>query len=906
MSFEPYLAISASAGSGKTYALSVRYISLLYLGASPSKILTLTFTNKAASEMKSRIFDTIKNLENKNEIHDIAKQVGQSEEELITNKEKVLKKFLEEELNISTIDAFFSSILRKFALNAGFMPDFSIENSILDKGVLEKFLRLCIQNKKYNSLIKFALSEDKKISSIFEILDNFYQKEGEFDATIFPKATYKSPQRVLELSQELKELYTEAGASKTAIASFNNADIAQLMERAFIKYTDITESKNHKKYTSPHMQELFVALKEELTSYLQAREKYLLGEIGDLYTLYKAALRVLNKELGTLSFSDVSNVIYSLLQNEISREFLYFRLDGKIEHMLIDEYQDTNVLQYKILKPLMEEIVSGKGVKEFKSLFVGDVKQSIYRFRGGSKELFEHSVKEFRVQQRVLKTNYRSSKNVVSFVNETFEQKIKGYESQEVNSKEDGYVSVQKDDDLEKQVIQNVEFLLEKGVTCKDIAILTHQNKDAGYIKEILLESIPNIKVQTEASLKLIDVPLIQAILNLLKYAYFQDELFLQNFLVVAGRDFRDKIDISWVDLQLEPMQIIIMLVRKLQLFEDDMDIIKLIELASKYSDIESFLFECDNFSEEAKKEDNDGIKVLTIHKSKGLEFEHVLVLDRLGKSRGNSNTILYEYEDIKLQALFHRTKNRDLLDIAYKRAKEKELILEQEDKLNMYYVAFTRAESSLIVCAKEKSSEFNLLQLEEFNIGEVSVKQSEEKSKELTKMQEGFVSYGAQKQEKIDEEDKGENDIFAIEYGLALHYCLEMMRSFDSHSLEHAFKLVQNRYYHILGKSTLMSIKQRVQRLIEDKTFQEILKNPKRVLKEQPLIYKEQRKQIDLLIEKDDEVIIVDYKSSIRSNEKHLIQVSTYKQALENIYDLPIRAYLCYLKEDSTEFLSL
>lgn len=76
--FETLLALEASAGSGKTYALSVRYISLLYLGAKPSKILTLTFTNKAAAEMKSRIYDTIKNLEHKDELVSISEQVGVS------------------------------------------------------------------------------------------------------------------------------------------------------------------------------------------------------------------------------------------------------------------------------------------------------------------------------------------------------------------------------------------------------------------------------------------------------------------------------------------------------------------------------------------------------------------------------------------------------------------------------------------------------------------------------------------------------------------------------------------------------------------------------------------------------------------------------------------------------------
>ncbi len=101
-----------------------------------------------------------------------------------------------------------------------------------------------------------------------------------------------------------------------------------------------------------------------------------------------------------MSFADVTNALYTLLEDEISKDFLYFRLDGKIEHILIDEFQDTNIMQYKILAPLMGEVVAGIGSSEFKSLFfVGDIKQSIYRFRGGAKELFKHAREEFGVKR---------------------------------------------------------------------------------------------------------------------------------------------------------------------------------------------------------------------------------------------------------------------------------------------------------------------------------------------------------------------------------------------------------------------------------------------------------------------------------------------------------------------------
>lgn len=904
--FEPYLALHASAGSGKTYALSVRYISLLFLGAQPEKILTLTFTKKAAGEMKARIFDTIKNLEYKNELDDIADQVGVSKEEILKRKEEIFSLFLQGELYISTIDSFFTSILRKFSLNIGVMPDFKVDESILDHSFLEKFLRRCIQDKKYDSLIKLALNEEKKLSNVFELLNSFYYKEGEFDVSIFPKAQYQNPSRVVEAFQSLRAVLESIGATARVIKLFDKEDISDIITHSILEKESLSEHSWFKKCVNNEVEEKFIKLKEEIRVFEDAREKYILGELGELYSLYTTTIRVLNKELSTLSFSDVSVLIYKLLQNEISKEFLYFRLDSKIEHMLIDEYQDTSVLQYKILEPLMSEIVAGVGISDFKSLFfVGDTKQSIYRFRGGSKELFEYSVQNFGVKRDILDTNYRSTKNVVEFVNETFSKLIKGYEPQKVNSKKTGFVHVSISDEIDEELIANVKKLLSRGVAFKDIAILVHENKESLYLKELLEERIKNIKVQIGASIKLRNVPLISAIFDLLKYAYFKDKLYLQNFLVAIGKDFRDEVDISFLKLHLPPVKLIELIVQRFEIFEDDQDIITLLEISGRYSDIESFLFECDSFSEDAKSEDNNGVKILTIHKSKGLEFEHVFVLDRLKSSKGGGGSFIYEYDDINLVALYQRVAKREFLDNSYKRAKEKEEQLSYEDKLNMYYVAFTRAESSLFLLAKEKSSAFSILGLQECSYGEIEAKVNKEIEKVLLPMKNYTKSYGAQKQEEKDEEECSKSDFFAIEYGLATHYFLEMLKNFDIDSLVSAYKAMYNKYTHTLSLENLQNIEKKVKALIEDEKFKQLIENGK-VLKEQPIMYQGKRKQIDLLIEKNTEVIIVDYKTSKSAYEGHYVQVEYYKKALSEIYNKKVTAYLCYLKEDNIELLNL
>ncbi|MBT8348142.1 MAG: UvrD-helicase domain-containing protein, partial [Sulfurovum sp.] len=127
MSFKPFLAYSASAGSGKTFALSVRYISLLIMGESPGSILAATFTNKAAAEMRQRVVDSLRGLADKsNEAFTdaICVETGLTRDALLAKQPEVLVRFLSRSAYIVTLDSFFSSILRSASLEIGLEPDF--------------------------------------------------------------------------------------------------------------------------------------------------------------------------------------------------------------------------------------------------------------------------------------------------------------------------------------------------------------------------------------------------------------------------------------------------------------------------------------------------------------------------------------------------------------------------------------------------------------------------------------------------------------------------------------------------------------------------------------------------------------------------------------------------------------
>ena len=895
---KPYLALEASAGSGKTYALSVRYIALLFLGANPSSILTLTFTNKAAAEMKSRICEVLANLENKDELEEIAKLVGVSKEKILAKKEVVLTKFLQEDLLISTIDAFFARILRKFSLYAGFMPDFSIENELLEEKVLKRFLALCIAKKKYESLVRFSVEEEKKVGDIFKLLENFYNKESEFEPKNIKKSPFYNPKRVLEVACELKEVIVKSGATKRAIGLFDSDDVYVLIKKDVFKKESLSEHSYFKKYFTPKMDEKFFELKDEIAKFLKAQESYLLGELSDLFYIYKEAILQTNKEFSTLSFSDVTNLLFNLLKDEIKKDFLYFRLDSRCEHILIDEFQDTNIMQYKILEPLFEEVVGGVGVSEFKTLFfVGDVKQSIYRFRGGAKELFSHAKEQFGLKKETLPKNYRSFKNVVWFVNEIFKEKIKGYQEQIPTKKEEGFVEVSFSDDLLEDVLSKVEVLLQSGANPKDIALLTHQNKDAQELKEILSSRFEGIVFQNEATSKLLEVPLVEAVVEFLKFAYFGDVLYKRNFLTLIGKSWEDELDSSWVDFAKTPMEIISEVIQRYELFCEDFDLVGLVEVAWRYSDIESFLFECERISEEAKSKESEGVKILTIHKSKGLEFSHVIVVDRFGAKNNQKAPLIYEYDGIDLRGIYKRVSKREYFDESYKRAKEKEEALELEDSLNMHYVAFSRAKENLFVCAKEKSSVFEYLNLERIKRGKLNILKEEPIKESLTKAEYKIENYGKQ-EVKLKAEDEEEVDFFAIDYGLAVHYCLELMSRFDEKSLHVAFEATYNKYAKFFSKEILQSIYKRVQNLIANESFQNLIEG-KKLYKEQPLVYEKERKQIDLLCEDKNELIIIDYKTSKSLKDEHISQVKLYKKALKNISTKEVKAYLVYLRDE-------
>ncbi|SFV62170.1 Helicase [hydrothermal vent metagenome] len=904
MAFVDNLAYEASAGSGKTFMLVVRYLSLLFKGADASKILALTFTNKAAREMSERIVETLEELPERGELAEIAKECEMSEAEILANRKKILAAFLNANTKIMTIDSFFTQILRKFSLYASLMPDFTTASEQHEVKLMSRFLKEVSVANRRDMLIHLSLESQKRVSDIFRLLDTFYLKKEEFAHLRFSKvATQAYEDEAMEALSSLQQIIRNSkGASKTLLNAVDVANFQELQAKTWV-YKETLEYWVFKKCFTPEMDMHLVTIQNAIKEYDRAKEQNFFYALNELVDIYKKAKKALYVDESELSFSDVTLLVYEILHRLNDSEFLYFRLDAMIEHILLDEFQDTSILQYEILKPLIKEITSGQGIFDAGSLFfVGDVKQSIYRFRGGVSALFGEVAHENGTEVKKLLTNYRSQKEVIEFVNATFLSKIKNYTPQLVRPEaQGGYVQIVTNDMLLEEVVAQVERLLSLGADVNDIAILCATNGDGQEIKNSL--EMANIEVVTETTTKLINQRSVKAVLEYLKYLYFQKEIYRHNFFALIEREVAP---IGSVDFNaVKVVDVVKRCIDAYALFSDDFHLIRFLNAVASYSDIEALLFEYERLDMAAASADISGVRVLTIHKSKGLEYEHVIVLDRLKKAPPARDTIIYNYEGIKLQNLFLRTANRELIDhdYAYALAKEKELA--REDALNALYVAFTRARENLIIIQKEKDSAFAILELSDGAFGRLtSLKKARKGIERYKQLSFENLYYGTQS-DLLALEEEGEDDLSAINFGLALHYTLEMMDSFCIEALPNALNMMLNKYGFALSDAEIAEIEKRVKNLVQNEQFLALTNG--KIFKEKALRFKNNLRYLDLLVQKEDgSYVVVDYKSGKNFHKKHLTQVRYYIAAVREITQAEVKGYLCYLLEENIEIVQV
>ncbi|WP_096015855.1 RecB-like helicase [Campylobacter lanienae] len=919
MKFENYLCLEASAGSGKTFALSVRYIALLLKGNHPRKILALTFTNKAANEMKHRITDTFCNLHLSKcdgERNAICELLGKSKEEVLALRDKFMADFLASELKISTFDSFFATILRQFSLNLGLMPDFSSlnDNSI---EVKSEFKRLLNSNSMMSKVAKYLYYTNSKENALFEKLALLSQtKFDKFDAP------WPSSENAMDRYNELCDVALKLSSDKYYVANFNkNLSLNEIVEKAVVKDIDkkyFNKVRDNAEFNAAR-DEFISALKE----YYLALEKYEISQISYFVNLYKKAIANVNRRENSLSFADITNWVNELLTNKNKQniDMLYFRLDAKIRHILIDEFQDTDIKQYEILEPLIAESLSGEGQSGVGSFFyVGDIKQSIYRFRGGQSELFNKLKEDFsQIKAQSLDKNYRSDKEIVKYVNEIFQKKYPHYIDQIPNSKDDGYVRVVKfdRDKYLEAIYDSINHLSKFDVKYEDMAILCWKNSDIYNIKDFLEKK--GLEVSTQTTNNLIKSANVAAVVAFLKYSIFGDEIYLNTQYEIT-KTKKAKLELK---SDASVAQTLKFIAKYLELEPCDVDLLKLYEISSKYSDIYDFAFNIDNDQTTSAKNSQKGITIMTVHKSKGLQFEHVIVLDYIGKENSQKNKFLMEY-NLKTDSWDIRLANKVfeyLGDENYTQLQDRQKELDRKEVINKIYVALTRAKHSLIILAKDNPNgnnisyfteyESNGQKVEYLNLDECKsgiIKPNSDKKQESKPQITDLKPFEKIAPQEILTSDKPKEslNLDSIYFGKALHYYLESIDFADFNSLKIAQNCLYNKFGAFIDQDGLKDIKDRVDRLLNNPQFLEIIKD-KRLYQEQDIGFNGVLKRIDLLCVNSDEIEIIDYKSSLKNSDEHKEQVREYLDILSQIYpQKKLKASIVYILHDKIQISKL
>ncbi|GAA7648381.1 RecB-like helicase [Helicobacter pylori] len=917
------MALKASAGSGKTFALSVRFLALLFKGANPSEILTLTFTKKATAEMKERILDYLKILQKENLEDEKEKEKSQNilkeleekyrlDPSLVQNSaQKIYQRFLNAEIRISTIDAFFQSILRKFCWFVGLSANFEVneDTKVHQQQLNESFLR-ALNNEQLEELSVFiaqCLSYDSYTSdSILERLRFLKNKLYLFDPNKKEPAFDEEGflEKLRNLNKQIQSVETASDTAKTAIKcddfrGFLNSSLTWLEKKGEYRYFKKIKDE------IPTLESECEEIENDLKRYYEARESALFKKFPKFIQLYDKA----TSKIQALDFDAIKDKVHALLNGyeEMPAEFFYFRLDSKIAHILIDEFQDTSLNDYKILAPFIDEIKAGIGqAKWHRSVFfVGDVKQSIYGFRGSFSSLFESVSKDFYHDN--LQFNHRSSPLIINYVNTIFKKAYQNSPTAYLEQKypkassnkhaRDGYVKVSLVADerelLLEQILQEAKNLLEHRIDPKDITLLCATNDDALEIKNYLQKNLSTIRPSTESSAKLSQFVESKIIKHALEYALAEEPykpFYKHSVLKLAGYLHDDAIALPGFNPKKESVAGFVWKVMEwFELYTECAQIC--LELAVGCEDANEFLEKLE--AKEIVSFNAKGTQIMTIHASKGMQFPYVIVCERLGKPKtNNSNQFLEEYSGTELTRLYYRMKNREVVDKDYARVLDKEEVAKNHEETNVYYVAFTRAELGLIVVAKDKDQKkdkkesknkgmrekLDLAPLEEGIIAPVISSQKEPLSASAVIKPH---AYGEQVQEIEEEPSDYEknNDQEAINFGIALHKGLEYQYAYN---IPKKSVLEYLNYHHGFYGLDYQALEESLELFENDAKIQALFKNLA-LRGEVAFLFEGVVSRIDVLLwDKGQNLYVLDYKSSQNYQQSHKVQVSHYAAFLQ------------------------
>lgn len=456
--------IMASAGSGKTYRLSNRIISLLLAGVEPERVIALTFTRKAAGEFTSALFEKIAIAAGSpDKAAELSADLGHLGVYDQGHFLSILASVVEAlpRMTLGTLDSFLTRIVQAFQLELGLSTGTGLK--MLEETELAELREDILRNLLFGSLPqeqrhKFlqAFKEanyGKETVSVMDNLIEFTKKwhhvylslsELSYWGNIAPLLGNRNPKEwednreaLLDqwegLSSELdwtpKEQDTfakvgeqlekfEAGATSPKLSALHKRLLESLPELLTGELTAIKSGREEQPITPEQAQQIGAILLASCDGELRAHS-IRSHAIGQVIAHYEVNYNRTIRQLGKLQFDDIKSLLSKWQQTEddrLLRESIDYRLDAKFDHWLLDEFQDTSHDQWNSLSPLLDEI--GQDRSGQRTLFVvGDVKQAIYGWRGGDSKLFYHVADKYGIERGNMSVSWRSQESVLHLVN---------------------------------------------------------------------------------------------------------------------------------------------------------------------------------------------------------------------------------------------------------------------------------------------------------------------------------------------------------------------------------------------------------------------------------------------------------------------------------------------------------
>lgn len=803
---------NASAGSGKTYQLTKNYLTQILAPKSKLKyaqLLALTFTNKAVGEMKERILQSLHefsmdNLPKSSQglFEDIKNHLNFNSEQLRQKAQNTLKELLHNYafFEISTIDKFNHKIIRTFARDLKIAQNFEVEldtDSLLNQAVA-RVLNQAGSNKELTDfLIDFVIEkiDDNKSWNIAydlnEIGKLLFREQhiphlkklttkniSDFVGLKKKIATDINTQKnsVIEKAKKNLELIAESGLE---FGDFSRKYFPKFMEQISQGNLEINFDAGWKQNfeTTPlynkSCPENIKAIIDELQSEFSKNFNYIKHAFENISFLSKAykkivpltlineiskELKKIQEEQNLLNISEFNTIISNEIKNQ-PVPFIYERLGEKYRHYFIDEFQDTSQLQWENLIPLISNALESENELGQKGslLLVGDVKQAIYRWRGGEASQFLNlslkTEKAFVVKPSVenLDKNWRSAATLVDFNNDFFSfiaTKLKNniyqhlYEEgnqQEKNDQLGGFIELsflEEDKEIDAhphsiKTLENINAILSKGYTYKDICILVRSNNQGVVIADFLSKNeIPIVSAEALLLKNSTEVNFLVALMYLIEQPEIKehqftileylakDETIKHDFISKNIGQFpmflKDVFDFNMDEAKLmTPLDMVEVAISKFDLAPNSNAYISyFLDEVFAYGKKQNLsIFDFLQFWERKKNklsiaapDDLDAVNIMTIHKSKGLEFPFVIIPFAAAKidEKRKSNDLwvpvneeeFYGFNELMLKNSSDLKAFSEEAAVIYKNESENAEL----DDFNVLYVSLTRAINGLFV----------------------------------------------------------------------------------------------------------------------------------------------------------------------------------------------------------------